>query len=180
MCGGEGTRLGGDREKPLVRVGGVPMVDRVTRALAESGVESVYAVTAPDAPATAAHLDLPRISGTGEGYVADLERALADARVTEPVLTVAADLPLLDGAAVDRVCAASDGDGLAVMVPVGRKRALGFSVDTTVGERRLTPAGINVVGPGERTDVRTGLRYAANVNRPADHRRAEWLLAGGV
>jgi adenosylcobinamide-phosphate guanylyltransferase len=181
MCGGRGTRLDAPAEKPLLEVAGVPMVERVRRALAASRIDRIYAVTTPVAPETAASVDLPRIRTPGEGYVPDLRAALADDRVTEPVLTAAADLPLLDGSAVDAVLAAADaGRGLTVAVPVGRKRGLGFSVDTTLRRagRRLTPAGINVVGDADETSVTTDRRLAVNVNRPSDARRAEWLLAG--
>jgi len=185
MCGGRGTRLDVGVEKPLFEIGGVPMVERVRRALAASRVTRIYAVTSRDAPETAAAVNLPEIRTSGEGYVPDLQAALADERVTEPVLTAAADLPLLDGPAVDAVLEAADADadadsGLTVAVPAGRKRGLGFGVDTTFrrGGRRLTPAGVNVVGDGEETVVATDRRLAANVNRAADARRAEWLLAG--
>jgi len=178
MCGGLGTRLGADTEKPLVPVDGVAMVERVRRALVASGVDDSYAVTTPQAPATAASVDLPTIETPGDGYVADLDRALADGRVSRPVLTVAADLPLLDGAAVDAVLDRAGAGSLAVAVPVGRKRGLGLSVDTVLwhGGRRLTPAGINVVAGADsrRTFVSRDWRFAANVNRPADRRLVEW------
>jgi len=185
MCGGRGTRLDVGVEKPLFEIGGVPMVERVQRALAASRVDRTYAVTAPNAPETAAAVDLPRIRTPGEGYISDLQVALADERIVQPVLTAAADLPLLDGAAVDAILEAADADagsGLTVAVPAGRKRGLGFGVDTTFrrGGRRLAPAGINVVDDGEETVVATDRRLAANVNRPADARRAEWLLAGAT
>jgi len=181
MCGGRGTRLATDREKPLFPVAGVPMVERVRAALAGSRLDRVYAVTSPHAPATAADLDLPRIGTPGEGYVADLDRALEDGRVSPPVVTVAADLPLLEAAALDRVLAASGGASLTVAVPVGRKRALGLSVDTAFrrGGRRLTPAGVNVVGGGDdHLLVARDPGLAANVNRRSDAARVEWLLAG--
>lgn len=180
MCGGRGTRLGGD-EKPLQSVAGRPSIDRVRDALAASRVETVYAVTSPHAPRTAEHVSPPTIGTPGEGYVADLQAALADDRVTEPVLTVAADLPLLDGPAVDRVLDAAGERTLTAAVPAGRVRALGFSVDTTM--RRdgvaLRPAGINVVGAEpDRVWVTRDRRLAANVNRPRDLAVAAWHLAG--
>jgi adenosylcobinamide-phosphate guanylyltransferase len=177
MCGGRGTRL--DRgEKPLVEVGGVPMVERVRRALVASRVERVYAVTAPHAPETAAFLDCPRVEAPGEGYVQDLQRALADERVAEPVVTVAADVPLLAASAVDRALDAAAG-ATTVAVPVGRKRALGVTVDTAfrAGGRLLAPSGLNVVGAGEGLTVATDRGLAVNVNRPRDLRRARWLAA---
>ena len=179
MCGGRGTRLGGDIEKPLLPIGGVPMVDRVLDALADSAVEQVYAVTTPDAPETRAHLDGPCIETPGEGYVADLDRALSDDRVTRPVVTVAADLPLLTGGVVDRVRSVHDGGSLSVLVPAARKRELGLSVDTTFerGGREVAPTGLNVVGrAGDDAWLADDDRLAVNVNRPADARVAEqWL-----
>ncbi|WP_348613710.1 NTP transferase domain-containing protein [Halobaculum rarum] len=202
MCGGRGTRLGavGDgTEKPLVEVGGVPMVDRVLDALAGSQVEGVHAVVSPHTPATAAHLvvrgDLTVIEAPGDGYVADLGYALE--RVDRPVLTVASDLPLLTAEAVDRAVDAAAGGGagasgsdgagesLAVYVPVSLKREVGASVDegtTTVDGREGAPTGLNVVGDDDRADAEENTlvvadeRLAVNVNRPRDLRVAGALL----
>lgn len=136
MCGGQGTRLDADVEKPLFAVGDEPMVDRVRRALAGSRVGRAHAVVSPNAPETRDHLDgvLPTIETPGEGYVADLGIALD--RVEPPVLTVATDLPLLDRAAVDRVLDAYDRAGgtgsMTVVVPAGLKERLGVSADSVI------------------------------------------------
>ncbi len=177
MCGGEGTRLGADVEKPLLEINTRPMVDHVCEALAASHVDRTYAVASPATPETAARVDCPVIETPGEGYVADLQRALSDDRISRPVLTVAADLPLLDRSAINRILDASTGS-LTVAIPVGRKRALGVSVDTAYrdGGRLLTPAGINVVGgAADDTLVARDRRLAVNVNRPRDARRAAWF-----
>lgn len=179
MCGGQGSRLGGG-EKPLRTVGGRPMVQRVRAALADSRVETVYAVTSPHAPETARRIDRPTIDAAGAGYVADLQTALADDRITQPVVTVVADLPLLSAASVDRVLGAHEAGPLSVVVPVGRVRALGFSVDTTVTYRGLPvrPAGLNVVAPGDDSGLLCRDRcLAANVNRPRDLAVGRWLAA---
>lgn len=180
MCGGRGTRLAADREKPLVPVAGRPMVDRVRDALAASRAETTYAVVSPHTPETRAHLAarLPVVETPGEGYVADLETALADEWLRRPVLTVVVDLPLLDAAVLDRVLGAHESGSLTVAVPAERKRALGVSVDTTFedGGRELAPAGVNVVGEGgDRTLVIDDGRLAVNVNRPGDRDIAERL-----
>jgi len=181
MCGGRGTRLAADVEKPLVEVGGVPMVDRVRGALARSRVDAVHAVVSPQAPETRAHLraaGVRVVETPGEGYVADLPRAVE--RVGRPTLSVAADLPLLAPAPVNRLLAVArrvDGS-LAVHVPADLKRRLGVSVGTTVdrGGRTLAPAGVNVVGEGpDDTYVSADPRFGVNVNRPADLRAAEAL-----
>lgn len=140
MCGGRGTRLdapesrSGTRrdEKPLVEVGGVPMIDRVLAALYGSDVETVYPVTSPHVPTTCAYLDA-LLDGHDDGSRVDVGLAIdgdhpasadrppaievVDApgegyvsdlryaldRVSPPVLTVACDLPLLAPDAIDRV-----------------------------------------------------------------------------
>jgi len=195
MCGGRGTRLDSDTEKPLYEIGGRPMVDRVIRALRASRIEGVHAVGSPNAPRTRTRLDPDRsdasrggtrrrgphveslVETPGEGYVADLAAALDS--IDPPVLTVAADLPLLTGESVDRVLDAFAGDSLVVCVPVTLKRALGVSVDTTMEHdgRTLAPTGVNVVGAGdtEATLVSRDERLAVNVNRRADAQVAEAL-----
>lgn len=175
MCGGRGTRLGGETEKPLHPIAGRPMVDRVVDALADSRIGTVYVVVSPHTPRTRSHLDRRRnesrppdlaiVDAPGDGYVSDLQYAVEAAEAIEPpVLTVAADLPLLDGDAIDAVLdaarVAANGDpgddggrvgALTVCVPAKRKRELGVSADTAseVGGQEVVPAGINVVGGTE-------------------------------
>jgi len=181
MCGGRGSRLDLAGEKPLVEIGGRPMVDRVADALAASGVDRCYAVTSPQAPRTAAHVTLPRIDAPGEGYVADLRYALD--RVDRPVLTVAADLPLLTGDSIDAVCGTFDGDSMTVCVTAETKRRLGVCIETTrTGpDRNLVPTGLNVIADGDRDrpTVVADPRLAVNVNRARDARVAEALIRSG-
>lgn len=181
LCGGRGSRLAIDREKPLVEVGGRPMVDRVGAALASSRIERTSAVTAPHAPRTREHVTLPTIDAPGDGYVADLSAALE--HVDLPVLTVAADLPLLDGATIDAILDSSDDTSMTVCVPTELKRRLGVSVDTTIeDDPALAPTGINVVAESEvdRRVVVENPRLAVNVNRVRDVQVAEALLRTGV
>lgn len=196
LCGGRGTRLQSDAEKPLVEVGGRPMIARVLDALAGSRVDRVVAVTSPHTPATTEALRgaLGNIDGvacsvhvgSGEGYVADLRIGL-DA-VDGPAVTVTADLPLVrprdieetidearesDDPECDRV------DSVSVCVPVSLKRTLDASVDDAfdAGGRTVTPTGLNVVADGEeRVVIRTRASLAVNVNRPADLRLARRLV----
>lgn len=179
MCGGRGTRLDAGVEKPLFEVGGRPMVDRVYDALTESRIGTVHAVASPTTPETHDHLresGLSSIDAPGEGYVADLGYALE--RVNAPVLTVVADLPLLEADAVDRVLDAYMGGSLTVCVPADTKRRLGVSVDTTLPGTapELAPTGLNVVGDGpDETMTSHDPRLAVNVNRLEDALVAEAL-----
>lgn len=171
FCGGEGSRLRADGievEKPLVEVGGRPMLERALSALRESRVERVGLVVSPAAPATrdrahelaSEHESVHVVETPGEGYVEDLTRAL-DA-VGRPALTVASDLPLLTPAVVERaldVAESSENEtsdeltvaSLTVCVPAALKRRLGVSVDTAF----VPDADATVWGEGEREATRT-------------------------
>lgn len=182
ICGGAGSRYDGSTEKPLVHIHGEPMVDRVIDALLASGLERTIAVTSPRAPETAIHVSdrVPTIPGTGRGYVADLQRAMAT--VGEPVLTVAGDLPLVTGTIIDdirhRVGARRGDRSVVIGTPAARKRFLGLSVDTVLPgtEPPVVPSGINVVRPAAECDaliVVTDRRVAVNVNTRRDRTIAE-------
>lgn len=155
MCGGRGTRLDADVEKPLFEVAGRRMVDRVLDALEGGRVGQVHPVVSPHAPGTREHLAAyDAIETAGEGYVADLGAALDDDRVSRPVLTVVADLPLLAPALVDLAVARYGGRPLTACVPAALREVLGVSADTTRahGGTELVPAGLNVVAEDAGTD----------------------------
>jgi len=184
MCGGEGSRLRpavGDTEKPLVAVGGEPMIDRVVDALRASSLSTIAAAVSPATPETAAYLaeidGVERVETAGAGYVADLDDALAG--LEGPTVTVAADLPLLTADHVDRAITAAGGDSLSVCVPASIPEKLGLSAEPTfdhAGET-VVPTGLNIVGDNnERTAVWQAPRLAFNINRPADYQVvAAWL-----
>ncbi|SDJ44722.1 NTP transferase domain-containing protein [Natronorubrum texcoconense] len=187
MCGGRGTRLESVHEKPLHPIDGVAMVDRVLAALEASGVNSIYAAVSPNAPESRAHLErgdgetptVTTLETAGDGYVADLMALLDRPAISSPVLTVAADLPLLEAPVIDRILT-THGEydaSRTVCVPVALKRRLGASVDSTLEpETHLAPTGVNVVGdasdPQTMTDVYYDPRLAINVNRLEDARLA--------
>jgi len=173
MCGGRGCRLDADREKPLVAIDGVAMVDRVRDALAAE-LDTVYAVTAPATPATRDRLDPPVIDAPGEGYVADLAYALD--RVDRPVVTATADLPFLAPDHVRNLLVAHEGHDLAVAVPIALRRALGLSIDRTrtVDGQCVVPTGLGLVDSGvPEWLVWSDADLAVEVDRPGDRVLAE-------
>lgn len=201
MCGGRGTRLDSATEKPLHEIRGVSLVDRVIAAVRESRVNDVYAVTSPQTPGTRRHLEhlgttAGVIDAPGEGYVVDLQYALdqvpgesgddgdAEGRAagdSEPVLTVAADLPLLVGDAIDRVLDVYDAGSLTVCSPAVLPQTLGVTTDATfeLDGRVIVPTGVNVVGGDpDESWVTWDARFAVNVNYPEDAAVAERLLSG--
>lgn len=185
MCGGRGTRLDAATEKPLHEIHGVSLVDRVLAAAQESNAADVHAVTSPHAPETRRHVsehpNVAVVDAPGAGYVADLQHALdAIGADGDPVLTLAADLPLLAGDALDRVLAEYDEGSLTACVPASLPDTLGVGTDAAfeVDGRRVVPTGVNVVG-GDPDDawVTWDARFAVNVNYPADAAVAERLLS---
>lgn len=181
MCGGQGIRFGTSAEKSLYEIGNQPMIGRVLAGLRASQIEAVHAVTSPHAPETKRYLErraVNTIHTNGEGYVTDLNRALD--QVETPVLTVAADLPLIDGEVIDCILRGYPGGSLTVCIQVSLKDLLGLSVEMTVVDdaRELAPTGINIVSDEEEenTLVTFDARLAVNVNRRSDARIAERLL----
>lgn len=179
MCGGKGTRLDSPKEKPLVRISGTPMIQCVISAVRASECDTTYAVSSPNAPETARTVNLPTISTPGEGYVSDLQTAIADDRISLPVLTVAADLPLLTSKLINRVLARQTDESVTVCVPAALKRCLGVSIDDVFmhEDQPVVPTGVNIVhGARSSIVVSYNARFAVNVNRMSDQAVAEKLL----
>lgn len=176
MCGGKGTRLQSSTEKPLVPVADRQLIQHVTTALDGSTCEQVYAVTSPHTPATTRTVEVPVIQTPGAGYVADLQSAITDDRISLPILTVGADLPLLTPEIIDNVLQQYTGTSLTVCVPTALKRGLGVSIETTITKNghSIVPTGVNIVhGPESTEYVSHNPRLAVNVNRPTDLQIAE-------
>ncbi|MGV9877651.1 molybdenum cofactor guanylyltransferase, partial [Streptomyces cellulosae] len=94
LAGGAARRLGG-ADKPAVRVGGRPLLDRVLAACADARTTVVVAGPRPTArPVTWAREDPP-----GGGPLAALDAGLRHV-TAEHVVLLSADLPFLDARTV--------------------------------------------------------------------------------
>lgn len=178
-----------DCEKPLIEINGTAMLSHVANALTASPVETVWAVTSPNAPRTATAVreasrfeSIASIETPGDGYVADLQHALS--MLDTPVVTTPADLPLISSDHIAKVINTArlndDNDPTSTMlcVPVALKKQLGVSVDTVFEHDHLqvAPSGINIVaGDTDTVQLSYDARLAINVNRPTDKRVAEKL-----
>lgn len=96
MAGGEGSRLNLG-EKPLVSVGGKPMIAQVIHAFRSYGCEIVVVASAKT-PMTqnwcrVNNLDL--IPAKGEGFVEDMVAAVEDLDEQNPLFVSVSDLPCL-------------------------------------------------------------------------------------
>ncbi|MGW6732178.1 NTP transferase domain-containing protein [Streptomyces sp. NPDC055013] len=121
LAGGAARRLGGV-DKPGVRVGGRPLLDRVLAACADARTTVVVADPRPTArPVTWAREDPP-----GGGPVAALDAGLRHTGA-EQVVVLSADLPFLDAGTVRRLLAAlrsGGADGALLTDADGRDQPL--------------------------------------------------------
>lgn len=85
----------GAEEVPLLKLGGVPLVDRTRVSLLDSGVEEVFVATSPRTPETSRHCQLtgaPWVATPGEGTPSDLQHV---SQRWPRILAVRTDLPFL-------------------------------------------------------------------------------------
>jgi len=150
MAGGAGTRLGLG-EKPLVTVGGIPMISLVLSAFEKSGYE-VIIVASPRTPFT---MNWARVHGfecvraLGQGYIQDLQEAVKTIEETGSFFSCVADLPCLTVAHIQQIRAAyeiSGKEALSTWVPAPCRRE---GVDVLYAECicgvTACPAGINIL-----------------------------------
>ncbi|GHF43709.1 molybdenum cofactor guanylyltransferase [Streptomyces mashuensis] len=122
LAGGAARRLGG-ADKPAVRVGGRPLLDRVLDACAGARRTVVVGPRRPTARPVTWTREQPPGGGPLAGLAAGLRQVTADR-----LLVLSADLPFLDrgtAAALLRPLAAPDGpDGVLLTDPDGRDQPL--------------------------------------------------------
>ena len=193
MAGGKGTRLSLAEEKPLLLVGGKPVIEHVLDALKDAKhVDSVVVAVSPNTPKTAQYLrkhPVPVLETPGKEYVFDMGFAVKRLGL-ETVLALGADLPLLTGEIVDDILDhyfACGKDALAVAVPQKTRERLGLGAGYSFdwGDQKVVYAGINVLD-GKRIDtpeleqeiyVLDRLEVAVNVNTADELRIAKKQFA---
>ncbi|HEV8405781.1 MAG TPA: NTP transferase domain-containing protein [Nitrososphaera sp.] len=188
MCGGAASRMQGNVEKPLIKVGGVAMVEHVISALASSKKFSrIVAAVSPKTPKTKEFLKskgIEIIDTPGEGYPHDLSGLLQKLR-PEKVLVVPADVPLLDAQVVgDITDATSSKQEPAVSIVLEKEFVENIGAKPSVVFGRYCHSGItvfdtaSVVGETvqERYVVTNRKEIALNVNTKEELELAEKLL----
>jgi len=126
LAGGTAARLGGV-DKASIEHAGQTFLERALAAVASAGEVVVVGEQVPTSrPATFVRED-PPLGGPVAGLLAG-RRSLADPAETLVVLAV--DMPLVTAATVDRLVAASSGDG-AVLSDANGRRQLAFAVRTS-------------------------------------------------
>jgi adenosylcobinamide-phosphate guanylyltransferase len=112
MCGGRASRMQqGGIEKPLLKVDGIAMVERVILALAGSGrFDRIVAAISPNTPKTKELLKskgIETIETPGEGYSNDLSYLLSKLK-PQRVMVVPSDIPLLNSQIISEILDAID------------------------------------------------------------------------
>lgn len=188
MCGGRASRLQAGAEKPLLKVGGVPMVERVVSALAGSNrFGHIVAAVSPNTPKTKEFLNskgIEIIETAGEGYPQDLLRLLSRLK-PERVVVVPADVPLLDAQAVSDIVNAAESrqePAVSIVLEKGFVENVGAKPSVVFG--RYCHSGITVFNTArvagetvqERYVVMNRKEIALNVNTKEEWELAEKLL----
>lgn len=193
MAGGKGTRMALAEEKPMLQVGGKPVVSLVLEALGNAKkLDSVVVAVSDYTPKTAAYLagfPVEVLKTPGKEYVSDMGYAVKALKM-ETVLAIAADMPLITGEIIDEVLdeyASCGKPALAVAVPLETKRKLGMSLGYAFnfcGEQ-VVPAGINI-NDGRRIDdeeleqdvyVLDKVEVAVNINTVDELKVAQELFS---
>lgn len=190
MAGGKGIRMGGG-EKPMMPLLGKPMISYVLDALYGScSINKIHVAVSPDVPMTTEYVKkdekLSLVMTPGSGYIEDMGYALRALGLFEPVLVVAADLPLLRGDIIDLVVSMYKKCGkeaLSVRVDAGIAHDPGDLILLDTGAPTI-PAGINVVhgahmdrAQDEHALIVKDPALAVNVNYRKDLTYCEHLLA---
>ncbi len=107
MCGGRASRMKkASMEKPLLKVDGVAMVERVISALAVSDrFDRIVAAISPNTPKTNQFLKskgIEIIETAGEGYSQDLSQLLSKLK-PQKIMAVPADIPLLNSNLINEI-----------------------------------------------------------------------------
>jgi len=154
MAGGRGTRTGLPEEKPLVKIAGKPMIDRVIEAVRNAkNVDDLIVAVSKHTPKTAQRLGRSKVKVVktpGKDYIFDMQYAIRTCRLFTPVLVISADLPLITAELIDEIIEyyrQHDKPALSVMAPIGIYKRLGITPTYTVRHkaRELVPSGVNIL-----------------------------------
>lgn len=184
MAGGKATRMNVATEKPLLEVGGKPMIEHVLGALTQSKtVDRIIVAVSESTPQTARkarELNTQVLETPGEDYISDMKYAIRKLDLCI-VLTVSADLPFITAEIVDQAVEkyrSCSKPSLAVMTPIDVYERFGSQPEYIfqVDGRSVVPIGINIID-GRRINepeleqailVTESEELALNVNTPRE------------
>jgi adenosylcobinamide-phosphate guanylyltransferase len=178
----------GTTEKPLLRVDGVAMVDRIISALATSNrFDRIVAAVSPNTPETNEFLKskgIETIQTTGQDYSQDLSYVLSRLQPQE-VMVVPSDIPLLNSEIVNEILnttAASQESAISIVLE--KEFVKGLGVKPSIVFDQYCHSGITIfntmtIGTGpvqERYLAMNRKEIALNVNTKEELELAQKLL----
>jgi adenosylcobinamide-phosphate guanylyltransferase len=194
MCGGKASRMQqGGIEKPILKVDGVTMVERVIFALASSNkFDNVVAAVSPNTPATNLFLKsrgIETIETSGEGYSIDLSYVLSYLKPLK-VMIIPCDMPLLNSQVVNEIFSVVQGlleqkpPSAAVSIMLEKRFVERIGVKPSIVLDQLCHSGITIFNTTtigtepveERYLVMNQKEIAVNVNTKEEMELAEKLL----
>ena len=195
MAGGKATRMKSSCEKPLVKVCGKSMIERVIHALRGSKyIDDIVVATSMFTPKTAEKMQansVKVVETSGEDYHTDMQRAIKECVLFTPVLVISADLPLITKELIDEVIVHYERcEKPAMMVAVQalayERLGLKSELPIEVNGEWLIPVGINIIDGGHISEpnmeqeilVLDRAEVVVNINTWIDLETAEKLLCG--
>lgn len=194
MAGGKGSRLRMG-EKPLVKLFGRPLIDYVVSALLDSSVDRIFVAVTENVPMTeewAIGRELAVVDTSGKGFVADMVEAVEKAGVTEPILIIMADLPLITPDLIDEIMerySERAEPALSTHTPLDLHSRLGRRPDSLFNYhgQLIVPSGINILDGAdireEQEDyhlIMKRIELAVNVNVVEDLKLCESIIQGDL
>ena len=194
MAGGFGSRLGMG-EKPCVELLGKPLISYVIEILQRTeSIGDIYVAVSPATPKTASFVQeqyddkVMVIPTAGGNYVGDMVYAVKAACITDPLMILMADLPLLTPELLEKVIKEYKTCGkpaMSIFSPIHVCKSLGIRPDTVFnwGGKLIVPSGINILD-GNDVDheqdyvslVLDDIELALNVNTSEDLERCKNML----
>ena len=181
MAGGMGTRMRGKKEKPLIEVGGIPMIQHVINALlASDGISDVIILTSPNTPNTSKFASVGGYSvfqTPGKGYIEDLQYYISECFIhnsNQIILTITADLPLITSEIINQVLLEykkSRKPAMCIAVPIELFKKYGLTPSIVLGD--VVPSGLNILRSNNKQQDEEVLKLgkielAVNINSCED------------
>lgn len=184
------TRMAAKEEKPLLRIDGMPIVERVLIALqASRSFDRIVAAVSPKVPRTRAFLEsktIEIVETAGEGYSQDLSRLLDQLGGTR-VFVTPADMPLLTPEVIHIIAARAQKEPAASVIlekEFVERIGIAPSVIVTYAGRDYCHSGITIFDTSKLTEgilneeyvIMNRMELAVNVNTKEELELAEKLL----
>ena len=186
MAGGKGTRMELDVEKPLVEINEKPMIQYVIDALKNTDkINNIIVATSGNTRRTETFLKeqgIDTIETPGNGYVHDLGFIISNFKLDDILLTVTADLPLINSDIIDYVLEEyekSKKPAMSVLVPLHVFEEYG--IKPTMMFENLIPSGLNILRSINKTQdekvlIIERIELALNINTCEDIKLLKKLL----